>query len=122
MANKKIMAGIIATILASLCCVTPVLAVLAGVGSMASSFAWMEPYHNYLVGLTIIILVYSWWDKLRVKKQDVECACEDEEGKTPFFSSKKFLAVVTLFALVMLTFPQWGYSYSKVDETCSTCV
>lgn len=122
MANKKIMAGIIATILASLCCVTPVLAVLAGVGSMASSFAWMEPYHNYLVGLTIIILMYAWWDKLRVKKQDVECACEDEEGKIPFFSSKKFLAVVTLFALVMLSFPQWGYSYFKVEEACTTCI
>lgn len=122
MANKKIMAGIIATILASLCCITPVLAVLAGVGSMASSFAWMEPYHNYLVGLTVIILMYAWWDKLKVKKQDVECACEDENAKTPFFSSKKFLAAVTLFALLMLTFPQWGYSYFKVEETCNTCV
>ncbi len=111
-----------ATILASLCCITPVLAVLAGVGSMASSFTWMEPYHNYLVGLTIIILIYAWWDKLRPKKQNIECACEDENGKTPFFSSKKFLALVTLFAVVTLTFPQWGYSYFKVEETCNTCV
>ena len=122
MADKKIMAGIIATLLASLCCITPVLAVVAGVGSMASSFAWMEPYHNYLAGLTVIILAYAWWDKLRAKKQDLDCACEDEDGKAPFLSSKKFLAVVTLFALVMLTFPQWGYTYFKVEEACITCV
>lgn len=122
MANKKIMAGIIAAVLASLCCITPVLAVLAGVGSMASSFAWMQPYHNYLVGITVIILAYAWWDKLKAKKLDVDCACDDEEGKTAFFSSKKFLAAVTLFALVMLTFPQWGYTYFKVEEACTSCV
>lgn len=120
MADKKIIAGIFATLLASLCCITPVLALLAGSSSLASSFSWMEPYHNYLVGLTVLILLYAWWDKLKSRKQDIDCAC-DEKGKSAFFSSKKFLAIVTLFSAVMLTFPQWGYKYFKTEEACSSC-
>ena len=120
MADKKILATIVATIAASLCCITPVLAVLAGTSSLASSFSWMEPYHDYFVGLTVLVLLYAWWDKLRVKKQDIDCACDDEE-KTGFFSSKKFLAIVTVFAAVMLTFPQWGFKYFEVEPDCNSC-
>lgn len=121
MADKKILAGIVATVAASLCCVTPVLAVVASSSTLVSSFSWMEPYHNYLVGLTIIVLTYAWWDKLRAKKEEIACACDDE-GKVGFFSSKKFLGLVTLFAAVMLTFPQWGYSYFKLESDCNSCV
>lgn len=118
MAYKKIVASLVATIAASLCCVTPVLAVIAGSSSLATSFSWMEPYHYYLVGLTVLILVYAWWDKLRVKHRDIECACDETPG---FFSSKKFLSMVTFFSVIMLTFPQWGYSYFKTEEACKTC-
>lgn len=121
MANKKILAGLIATITASLCCITPILALLAGAGSFASTFSWLEPYHNYLVGLTILVLAYAWWDKLKPVKAGIDCAC-DASGKFAFFSSKKFLAIVTLLAVVMLTFPLWGYKYFKVEDACKTCV
>lgn len=118
MANKKILATIIATIAASLCCVTPVLAILAGSSSLATSFSWMEPYHEYLVGLTILVLLYAWWDKLKPKSDDIECACDE---KTGFFYSKLFLAIVTIFVIVMLTFPKWGYSYFAIKSDCSAC-
>lgn len=118
MANKKILATIIATVAASLCCVTPVLAILAGSSSLATSFSWMEPYHEYLVGLTILVLLYAWWDKLKPKSDDIACACDE---KTGFFSSKLFLAIVTIFAIVMLTFPKWGYSYFDIKSDCNAC-
>lgn len=120
MANKKIIASIVATVAASLCCVTPVLAVLAGSSSLASSFSWMEPYHNYLVGLTVLVLLYAWWDKLKTKKDDINCACDDK-SKAGFFSSKKFLAIVTLFSIIMLSFPIWGYKYFNVKAECNSC-
>ena len=120
MVNKKILVAIVATITASLCCITPVLAVLAGSSSLASSFSWMEPYHNYLVALTIIVLIYAWWDKTRVNSNDIDCAC-DNESKVGFFSSKKFLAIVTIFSIAMLTFPQWGYKYFEVEFDCNSC-
>lgn len=118
MVNKKILATIIATVAASLCCLTPVLAILAGSSSLAMSFSWMEPYHEYLVGLTILVLLYAWWDKLKPKSDDMECACVE---KTGFFSTKLFLAIVTIFVIAMLTFPKWGYSYFDIKSDCNAC-
>lgn len=118
MANKKILATILATIAASLCCVTPVLAVLAGTSTLATSFSWMEPYRDYLVALSILVLIYAWYDKLK-SKSDIECACDEKPG---FFSSKLFLAIVTMFVIVMLTFSQWGYSFFNIEPECETCV
>ena len=57
--NKSIFTIMGATIAASLCCVTPVLAVLAGTSSLATSFSWLAPYHLYIVVFTILFLVYA---------------------------------------------------------------
>lgn len=119
MSNKKIFTVIGATVAASLCCITPVLAVLAGSSTLASSFSWLAPYHNYLVAFTVLVLLYAWYDKLKPSKE-LDCAC-DEKGS--FFSSKTFLAIVTLFSVVMLSFPQWGdkvFDAAPSAESCST--
>ena len=116
MADKKIVTGVLAAIGASLCCITPVLAVLAGSTGLASSFSWMEPFRPYLIALTILVLGYAWWDKLKPKKAQIECACDpDEEGKVSFWYSKRFLGLVTLFAAVMLSFPYWGDALIQRD-------
>ncbi|PHS56918.1 MAG: hypothetical protein COB17_07695 [Sulfurimonas sp.] len=120
MVNKKIIATIIATITASLCCVTPVLAVLAGTSSLSTSFSWMEPYHNYLVGLTVLVLLYAWYDKLKAQSNDINCACDDN-GASGFFSSKNFLAMVTVFSIIMLSFPQWANYYFEGVPTANSC-
>ncbi len=119
MLNKKILTAIGATVAASLCCVTPILAVLAGSSTLASSFSWLAPYHNYLVAFTILVLLYAWYDKLKPAKE-LDCACDEKES---FFSSKTFLAIVTLFAVVMLSFPQWGdkvFDAAPSAESCAT--
>jgi hypothetical protein len=41
--KKWIGAGLLAAITASLCCITPVLAVLGGLGGIASTFSWLDP-------------------------------------------------------------------------------
>lgn len=111
---KKIIAIFIATLSASLCCITPLLAVLAGTSSYAASFSWLAPYHNYLIALTVIILLYAWYDKLKESK-DIAC-CDNG-----FFSSKKFLAMVTIFVVTTLTFPQWGSSVFESAPTAESC-
>jgi len=119
MTNKSILTAIGATIAASLCCVVPVLAVLAGSSSLASSFSWLAPYHNYLVWFTVLVLLYAWYDKLKSSKE-IDCACDEKSG---FFSSKKFLAIVTVFSVVMLSFPQWGdkvFDSAPNAESCAT--
>ena len=117
MIDKKILTGILAAVGASLCCITPVLAVLAGSTGFASTFTWMEPFRPYLIVLTIVVLAYAWWDKLKPKKADISCACdEDAEGKVSFWYSKTFLLFVTLFSAVMLSFPYWGDSLIREDK------
>ncbi len=118
MINKNIITVISATIIASLCCVTPVLAVLAGAGSLASSFSWLAPYHNYLVIFTILVLIYAWYDKLKPIK-NIECNCDE----VAFIASKKFLAIVTVFTAIMLSFPLWGdkfFTSAPSAQSCST--
>ncbi|EIF52139.1 rhodanese-like domain-containing protein [Sulfurovum sp. AR] len=117
MLNKKIITALGATIAASLCCVTPILAVLAGSSTLASSISWLAPYHNYLVVFTILVLLYAWYDKLKPSKE-VECECDEKEG---FFSSKTFLAMVTLFAVIMLSFPQWGDKFFDSAPSAESC-
>ena len=110
MDNQKrlLSAGILTAIAASLCCITPVLALLAGTSGIASSFSWMEPFRPYLIGFTILVIGYAWYQKLKpVKKED--CNCETTE-KRKYFQTKTFLGLVTVFAALTIVFPY----YSKV--------
>ena len=100
--------GLISAIAASLCCIMPVLALIAGSSSIASNFSWIEPARPYLIGVTVIVLGFAWYQKLKTQPVD-ECGCAVDE-KHNSFQSKTFLLIVTLFALLMMAFPY----YSKV--------
>jgi mercuric ion transport protein len=101
-------AGLLTAFAASLCCITPVLALFSGATGVASTFSWMEPYRPYLIGLTIAVLVFAWYQKLKPKKAAIDCACE--EDKPSFWQSKSFLGIVTVLAFLLMAFP----SYSKI--------
>ncbi|MFY0654388.1 MAG: mercuric transport protein MerTP [Cyclobacteriaceae bacterium] len=106
--SKSIGAGLLVAFTASLCCITPVFATLAGIGGIASSFSWMDPFRPYLIGLTILVLGFAWYQKLKPRTaEEIECACEEDE-KPSFWQSKKFLGIVTVFAALMLTFPSYS--------------
>lgn len=111
--QKKSSKGIIGTGLltafaASLCCITPVLALFSGATGIASTFSWMEPYRPYLIGLTIAVLAFAWYQKLKPKKAAMDCVCK--EDKPSFWQSKSFLGIVTVLAFLLMAFP----SYSKI--------
>ena len=103
-------ASILAAIAASLCCITPVLALLAGTSGLASTFSWLEPARPYLIGLTVAVIGFAWYQKIKPQKAAIDCDCE-EDGKTPFLQSKSFLGIVTTFAIVMLAFPSYGHIF-----------
>ncbi len=118
--SKSIGAGLLVAITASLCCITPVFATLAGIGGLAASFSWMEPFRPYLIGITILVLGFAWYQKLRPRTQEeIECACEKDE-KPSFWQSKKFLGIGTVFAVLMLAFPSYSGIFfpdnSKADK------
>lgn len=113
-------AGLFAAIAASLCCITPVIALFAGSSSMAANFSWTEPARPYLIGLSVAVLALAWYFKLRpAKSTDPDCNCETTK-KPSFFQSKAFLGIVTVFSFLMMTFPQYAkmfYPAPKVQAT-----
>lgn len=112
--NKIIGMGVVTAIAASLCCITPVLALIAGASGLASSFSWLEPARPYLIGVTILVIGFAWYQKLKPKKE-IDCECETDE-KPKFIQSKKFLGVVTAFAIVMLAFPYYSGIFFPSNE------
>jgi len=114
-------AGILSAVAASLCCITPVIALLAGSSSIAANFSWIEPARPYLLGLSIAILALAWYVKLKpAKPTDIDCNCETTT-KTPFLQSKTFLAIVTAFAILMMTFPLYAkVFYPKPNAQAAT--
>ena len=118
--DKSWIAGALLALTASLCCLTPVLALLSGVSGVAAMFSFLEPARPYLISVTVLILGFAWYQKLKWrKKEEIECACEEEE-KPAFWHSKTFLGIVTVLVIALLTFP--GYShifYSNKEKSFS---
>lgn|SRR5574343_284689 len=124
MKDKRLIGtGLVTALAASLCCITPVLAIFAGSSGLASSFSWLEPFRPYLIGITIVVLGFAWYQKLKPKKS-IECNCESESqmGKSNFLHGKFFLGIVTVFAGIMLAFPVYAhlfYSEKKQQQIVS---
>ena len=104
--NKMIGAGFFTAVAASLCCITPILALVAGTSGIASAFSWLEPMRPYFIGLTVLIIGFAWYQKLKTKKP-IDCNCDLEE-KPKFVNSKMFLGIITVFTFLMLSFPYYS--------------
>ncbi len=103
---KAAVAGLFAAFAASLCCITPFLAFLAGITGIAGSIAWLEPFRPYLTVITIGSLALAWYQHWRSRKAAIECACE-ADSRQSWLHSRVFLGTITVFALVMLLFPTY---------------
>jgi len=112
--NKLAGLGLLTAISASLCCITPVLALLAGTSGLASTFSWLDPLRPYLIGLTVLVLGFAWYQKLKPQKP-INCDCDTAE-KTPFIQTKKFLGILTVFAGLMLAFPTYAHVFFPKSE------
>lgn len=118
-------AGLLSAFAASLCCITPVIALLAGSSSIAANFSWIEPARPYLIGLSIAVLTFAWYVKLKpAKTTDIDCNCETTKKPT-FIQSKTFLSIVTVFAILMMIFPLYAkmfYPKPKVQAATVAAV
>ncbi len=114
--NKKWLgASILAAISTSLCCITPILAIFAGVGGIASAFSWLEPLRPYLIALTIIFLAVAWYKTLKPKSSEIDCDCEAEKGR--FINSKAFLLLITIITVTLLAFPYYSHIFVPKQDT-----
>jgi len=105
--------GIFTALAASLCCITPILALIAGAGGIAATFAWIEPIRPYLIGFTILLLVFAWSQKLKPELlNETDCICEEDETSS-FWQSKSFLYIITLFTSLLLAFPHYAHIFYR---------
>lgn len=106
--NSATSLGVLTAITASLCCITPVLAFVAGASGVAATFSWLEPFRPYLIGLTVLVLGFAWYQQLKPRShEEIACACEDD-AQPSFWQSKKFLMIVTVVAGALLFFPTYA--------------
>ena len=102
--KAQILLSIFTAASASLCCITPVLAIVAGTSSLATSISWLDPLRPYFIGATFLVLGISWYSVLKPQKKD-DCGCEPE--KTSFFKSKGFLSTISILSLLLIAFPSY---------------
>ncbi|MBO0357902.1 mercuric transport protein MerTP [Hymenobacter sp. BT186] len=100
-------AGLLAALAASLCCITPLLAVLGGLSGVASTFAWLDPLRPYSVALTVVALGVAWYQQFKPAPAADACGCA-VDAKPSLMQSKGFLGAVTVLAALLLGFPYYG--------------
>lgn len=126
--NKNLVgAAVLTAIASSLCCVTPVLALISGTTGAVSAFPWLEPLRPYLIGFTLLVLVFAWDQKLTPSaigaSTEIDCDCETDDlssekvKHTSFLHSKLFLGIVTVFAIAMMAFPYYVSAFYPKTAT-----
>lgn len=105
---------------ASLCCITPLLALVAGMGGIASSLSFLEPLRPLFIGLTVLVLGFAWYQQLKSKKE-IDCDCEADEKKS-FLQTKMFLGIVTVLAVLLLTFPYYSSAFLKAPQANAAAI
>ena len=68
MSNKRLLRlGIVGTIVAALCCFTPVLALLLGAVGLAALIGWLDPLLLPALALFLVITGYALWKREKAK-------------------------------------------------------
>ena len=94
--------GIISAILASTCCLGPLLFLLFGVSVGSLSFLEkFAPYHDYFSIGAVAVTLYLWFDWLRGRKDRVACATSLCKNYT------LYLSLGTIFVVILVTYPWW---------------
>jgi copper chaperone CopZ len=108
--NKLAGLGILTAISASLCCIAPIIALLVGTNGLISIFSGLDFLRPYLIGLTVLMLSFAWYQKLKLQKQ-AACNCGDANERAPFLQTKAFLSIVTISVAIILAFPLYVHTF-----------
>lgn len=104
--------GLLAATAASLCCITPLVALVAGVSGSAASLEWLAPLRPYLIGLSVLALGFAWFQSFR-SKEGMLCAADGTctVAKRSFLTSKIFLLLVTVVTVLLVAFPYYAKAF-----------
>lgn len=113
--ETTVFAPILTAFASSLCCITPVVAFLAGTSGLAASFSWIEPARPYLMVFTALFLGFAWYRKLKPTKTADDCNCSIPQKKS-FLQSKIFLSLITVFAVLTTAFPYYADAFFPKND------
>lgn len=99
-----LLAAGVAAILASTCCLGPLLLLMVGIsGAWIGTLTLLEPYRPFFIGLSFVALALSW---RRVWRPAVDCApgefCAVPQVKWTY---RVLYVIVTLLLFVAVSFP-----------------
>ena len=97
-----LLGGLVSAILASTCCLGPLLFLLFGVsvGSLGFLQAF-APYHSWFSGIALLLIAYLWFDWWRSRRKRVACATSLCRHYT------LYLSLGTLFVVILVSYPWW---------------
>ena len=104
--NKTTLASVgsvLSALLASLCCIGPLVFALIGAGSLGLAAA-LVPYRPYLLALTVLFLGAGFYFTYR--KREVKCADGTCRVETASKWNKILLWIATTIAVIFMLFPQ----------------
>ena len=103
----------LAALLASGCCVAPLLLALAGVsGAWIGQLRRLEPYSPWLMALSLVALGVAGWRLYRRPAAGARCAIDDPACRRATAVARRWFWLVALLALVPLAAPlvaPWFY-------------
>ena len=105
MKDSMINSGTIgAGILASACCIGPLVLTFLGIGGAAFAIA-LEPYRPFFIGITVVFLAVGFFFAYRPQR-DVECApgevCQTPQSRR---NQRLMLWIVVIIAIILVAFP-----------------
>src|SRR5258707_11001100 len=108
--------GIVTAILASLCCIGPVVLALIGVSSVGL-FSVFEVYRPYLISLTVLLLGVAFYFTYRKR----EVKCEDGSCKVERAGVWNKIGVwcATFITVGAISFPYFGFTAPPLPSKSS---
>lgn len=96
-----------ASLLASLCCIGPLIIVSLGAGGVWASYAFIfEPYRPYLIALVAVLFGYAYY-KLYINPPPcgIEAGCISPRM---FFIQRVIFWIILAISIALITFPYYA--------------
>ena len=103
---KAAVAGVGAALVASACCIGPVVFSLLGVGALSASAVRLEPYRPWLLGFTAVLVGAGFYSAYRPTATAANCddgTCTPQSRRT----AKMLAWIAAAIAAVVITFPYY---------------